>query len=51
MIMMKETKKIISVLESEKKITTALCPKCGAKTSIDMKFCGVCGANMKENGK
>lgn len=44
----KEAKEIISALESEKKVTTELCPKCGAKTSIDMKFCGMCGTNMKE---
>lgn len=44
----KEAKEIISTLENEKKRTTALCPKCGAKTSIDMKYCGICGANMKE---
>ena len=44
----KEAKEIISALESEKKVTTALCPKCGAKTSIDMNYCGVCGANISQ---
>lgn len=44
----KEAKELISTLENDKKRATAICPKCGAKTSIDMKFCGVCGANMKE---
>lgn len=44
----KEAKEMIYALEGEKKRTTIMCPKCGAKTSIDMKYCGVCGANMKE---
>ena len=44
----KEAKEMISTLEGEKKRTTIMCPKCGAKTSIDMMYCGVCGANMKE---
>lgn len=44
----KAAKEMISALEGEKKAVTALCPKCGAKTSVDMKYCGVCGANMKE---
>ena len=26
----------------------AVCPSCGAKTSVGMKYCGRCGANMME---
>lgn len=44
----KEAKEMISTLENKKKRTSVLCQKCGAKTSIDMKYCGVCGASMKE---
>lgn len=25
-----------------------MCPKCGAKTSVNMKYCGVCSASLKE---
>lgn len=32
----------------EKKVTKAVCPVCGAKTSLGMKYCGVCGASMEE---
>jgi len=42
----KEAKEVITELEQERKVTKAVCPCCGAKTSIDMKYCGQCGASM-----
>lgn len=39
----KVAKEEIAVLESGKKKSTVICQGCGAKTSIDMKYCGVCG--------
>lgn len=47
----KAAREIILSLENEKKVTTTFCPKCGAKTSIDMNYCGVCGANMKKEAQ
>lgn len=44
----KEAKEMISELEKERKVSSAVCPSCGAKTSIGMKYCGKCGANMME---
>ena len=44
----KEAREMISTLEKEKKRTTVVCKNCGAKTSIEMKYCGVCGASMKK---
>lgn len=44
----KTAKEKISELEREKKVSSAVCPSCGAKTSIGMKYCGKCGANMME---
>ncbi|MGN0377312.1 MAG: zinc-ribbon domain-containing protein [Suilimivivens sp.] len=44
----KEAKEKISELEKERKISSAVCPSCGAKTSVGMKYCGKCGANMME---
>lgn len=44
----KEARERILELEKEKKITTIICPNCEAKTSADMKYCGVCGAGLKE---
>lgn len=44
----KEAKEVIAELEKEKKITVIVCPKCGAKTSIDMKYCGKCGVELEE---
>lgn len=44
----KEAKEKISELEKERKISNTVCPSCGAKTSIGMKYCGKCGANMME---
>ena len=44
----KEAKEMISTLEKEKILTTVVCPKCGTKTSVDMKYCGMCGASMEE---
>lgn len=47
-VAVKEAKEKISELEKERKISSAVCPSCGAKTSIGMKYCGKCGANMME---
>ena len=44
----KEAKEAIAALESEKKKTTVICKECGAKTSIGMKYCGMCGTSLKE---
>lgn len=44
----KEAKEMITTLEKEKKRTTIVCQECGAKTSVDMKYCGVCGSCLKE---
>lgn len=44
----KEAKEVISTLKKEKKRATIVCQNCGAKTSIDMKYCGVCGSSLKE---
>ena len=38
----------IVVLESGKKKSTVICQECGAKTSVDMKYCGVCGTCLQE---
>lgn len=43
-----EAREEILRLEKDKKTAKAVCPNCGAKTSIDMKYCGKCGANMEE---
>lgn len=47
-IAIKEAKEKILELEKERKVSSAVCPNCGAKTSIGMKYCGKCGANMME---
>ena len=44
----KEAKEEIALLNSEKKKTNVICPKCSAKTSIDMMYCGMCGAQWHE---
>lgn len=44
----KKAKEVIAELEKEKKITTIVCLKCGAKTSVDMKYCGKCGAELQK---
>lgn len=41
-----EAREIIKTLEKEKKVTKAVCPKCGAKTSVSMSYCGKCGSNI-----
>lgn len=45
----KAAKDEITVLKSEKKKTTIICQECGAKTSVDMKYCGVCGTCLQED--
>ena len=42
-----EARELISEMEKEKKKTTVVCPSCRAKTSADMKYCGVCGISLK----
>lgn len=44
----KEAKEMITTLEKEKKKTTIMCQECGAKTSVDMKYCGVCGSCLQK---
>ena len=43
----KDAKEEIVVLQSEKKKSTVVCKECGAKTFIDMKYCGVCGTCLQ----
>ena len=47
-VAIKEAKEIITSLENEKVKTTVVCPNCGAKTSMEMNYCGKCGASVKE---
>ena len=42
----KDAKAMIAALENEKKTTTVVCPKCGAKVSIEMNYCGICGTSI-----
>ena len=44
----KSAKEEISILQSEKKKSTVICPECGAKTAIEMNYCGVCGSCLQE---
>ena len=44
----KVAKEEITVLEGGKKKSTVICQNCGAKTSVDMKYCGVCGTSLQE---
>lgn len=44
----KEAREVIAELENEKVQTTIVCPSCGAKTYMDMNYCGKCGSNVKE---
>lgn len=44
----KEAEEKISELEKKRKVSGAVCPNCGAKTSIAMRYCGKCGSNMME---
>ena len=44
----KSAQEEIATLQSEKKKSTVVCKECGAKTSIEMKFCGVCGTQLQE---
>ena len=43
-----EARKVIAELENEKVHTFVTCPNCGAKTSMDMNYCGKCGTNVTE---
>lgn len=43
-----EAREVIAALEKDRKTTKAICPNCGAKTSVDMNYCGRCGTSMKE---
>ena len=43
----KDAKEEIAALQSEKKKSTVVCKECGAKTSIEMKYCGVCGTCLQ----
>lgn len=45
-VAIKEAKETITKLKNEKKKTKVVCQECGAKTSADMKHCGVCGARI-----
>ena len=44
----KEAKKTITELEAERKHSRVVCPECGAKTSVEMTYCGVCGTKLKK---
>ena len=40
-------KEEIEALEGEKKTNKVICPGCGEKVSVEMNFCGKCGAAVK----
>lgn len=42
-----EAEEAIELLKKERKITKTTCPMCGVKTSVDMNYCGKCGASLK----
>lgn len=44
----KAMKEEIETLEKDRRVTKITCPKCGVKTSANMKYCGKCGAEMTE---
>lgn len=44
----KAAKAEIENLQGGKKKPTVICQECGAKTSVDMKYCGVCGSCLQE---
>lgn len=44
----REAKDAIEMLQSGKRKSTVICQECGAKTSVDMKYCGVCGTCLHE---
>lgn len=50
-VAIKEAREAIAMLEKDRKVTKAVCPSCGAKTSADMQYCGKCGANMSDENK
>ena len=43
-----EAREVIAELENEKVQTSVVCPNCGAKTSLDMNYCGKCGTSVTE---
>lgn len=43
----KAAKEEIATLTKERKVSTVVCKECGAKTSVDMNYCGKCGASLK----
>lgn len=43
-----EAREIIHTLETERIVTKSVCPVCGAKTGLTMKYCGECGAQLVE---
>lgn len=43
-----KAKEAIEALEKERKTTKTVCPNCGAKTSVEMNYCGQCGVNINE---
>lgn len=45
-IAIKEAKEQITELEKERKVSGTVCPECGIKTSVGMKYCGNCGFDM-----
>lgn len=44
----KEARKKIENLKTDKKYSKVECPVCGEKTSADMNYCGKCGAGLKD---
>ena len=43
----REAKEIIAELENGKTKNVVICHECGAKTSVGMKYCGVCGSSLE----
>ena len=36
--------------EQDRIVTKLTCPKCGAKTAAGMRYCGVCGEMLRQDG-
>lgn len=43
-----EAREIIRSVEEERVVVKSVCPVCGAKTYVGMKYCGECGAQIVE---
>ena len=44
----KEAKQKIEEMKADKKTVFVECPECGAKASVNMKYCGSCGSALNK---